>query len=568
MYVTNSNNMSTTRKQSMVSHRKRCSDSSEYETTARPSKKRDDSESDEDNAELDERRKLRIYKRQNEHFMEGLELLEETDELDVPRIIRKAEYGKPVNVNMESRYSGKGKRPHGVSISKVKYQGKRYCVLKLHVSPPIFKVVDWHNASKVLLFKISASGDKNYATLLAKIGGGIKLTLHEFIFRYCSGLRCKVGQSIDHINVISHDEREVNHRAATSSEQNYNKDWKSRAVEIDGKKYVLPPYIQVHIDSKDRETKYTKHDIRFSIVINKINAKILCGKKIVNGVYDWQSSSTSSEKLSVDMKLKQAMLQLCKVAEAYPELGISKTEIYSVDEKNQSREEFNQILLRSGFNKQEIANCLVKPLAKITVPKISEDENAKIKVINQQKLLGKKRNQSALPPNCGVSESDIPKHMYFSAAGQGHRARFIIEWHPTQIKEYNRIIKRGGDGKGIRTQAFTGDNIKEIFKAAVKYHRKLEDGEYPGKVENARGGNARKKISDSELPDGVSAALMSKIKNYRWINEDGGYFILDSVFDKGGKPLESSRDSNITNRDKAKEIINMYHKSKRGQLVA
>jgi hypothetical protein len=156
--------------------------------------------------------------------------------------------------------------------------------------------------------------------------GGVKkeLYLHNFVMGRLIFPGKGATESIDHINGIGTDDRKVNLRLITQTQQNYNTKRRARVT-------VLPDNCGIATDDIPRNIYYMKpnghHGDRFVIEL----------KGLPDGDVEWKSISSKS--ISLHEKLNQAK---AKLNELYSIHNLHQED--ETDLKKKLAEEYNKIL--------------------------------------------------------------------------------------------------------------------------------------------------------------------------------------------------------------------------------
>jgi hypothetical protein len=135
--------------------------------------------------------------------------------------------------------------------------------------------------------------------------------------------------------------------------------------------------------------------------------------------------------------------------------------IKNVDNRNDLRKSFNEIIKLSGFPQEIIEQNLVPVEDETEIIEDQEAQDLAKQLIDQ----GYKNITSSLPLNCGVTPDMIPKYCYYKPAKDKRGDKFIIERHPKLTE------------KGVRQWATTESKTKttkEKFDLLIEKYKKLE----------------------------------------------------------------------------------------------
>ena len=199
---------------------------------------------------------------------------------------------------------GKGRPPREIIYKEVSYKNKIYIVGHIQSNNGDIKFIidkeDYDEVSKYSWHLIS----KNYiATSYNHDEKRKSLYLHNLIMKRDAFLGKGQIESVDHINRNGFDNRKENLRLISQSEQNINQATKKRSV-------ILPEGCPMKPEDIPRHIWYVRknglHGDRFAIEFK------------TEGII-WKT--TSSNKISIHDKLKQAKEKLTELYEIYPHLN-------------------------------------------------------------------------------------------------------------------------------------------------------------------------------------------------------------------------------------------------------
>jgi len=301
----------------------------------------------------------------------------------------------------------------------VEYKGNKYVVgyVPFNDTEDYLFVVDYDQKEKVINKKWHYRSEGNYIGNTHVTDDGItkQLYLHNFVMNKLTFDGKGQHHTIDHINRIGRDNRKVNLRELSQTHQNINQKKRDRIVELPIDCGINAQDIPKNIYYKNPEGL---HGDRFYIEI-----------KFEDPPYKW--FSTSSKKISLKAKLQQTILKLEEYKLANPEYAKLLETLNNVKERNERIIEFNDILQLSGFP-QDIINKNLAELEDEPIEKIDEESK---EIAQQLATQGFKNLTSNLPKDCGVTPDMMPKYCYYKPASEKRGDKFIIERHPTLVKQ-------------------------------------------------------------------------------------------------------------------------------------
>lgn len=222
-----------------------------------------------------------------------------------------------------------GRKAVEADFIEVVYNDKSYVVVKKENYEFVIDEDDLERVKEMNWFKLST----NYIASQTReeTGKRKQILLHNFVMnRPCfPGKGAK--ESIDHINRNPMDNRKENLRVVSQSEQNLNQKKKVRTV------VELPENCGIQPDDIPRHIWYVKangaHSDRFAIEFRTENLV-------------WKSSS--SKKLTLQEKLKQAKEKLAELYLQYPYLNPASNTI--VEQAEQLTQSFEAIVALANSN--------------------------------------------------------------------------------------------------------------------------------------------------------------------------------------------------------------------------
>ena len=327
----------------------------------------------------------------------------------------------------------------------VEYNNKKYtvgCCNGLNKENTLF-VFDYEETNFIIKNKWYLS-KKNKYIYTSFINDGVVKYLYQHIY-VMDGLVFDQDNalSIDHINQIGRDNRLENLRKLTQSHQNINRRKLKRKVELPEGCGINPQDIPTNIYYRKPEGL---HGERFYIDI-----------KFSEFPFTWYS--TSSKSIDLQTKLQHAILRLKQFKKENPQYSNLLDDLTDVDNRNDLRKSFNEIIKLSGFPQEVIEQNLVPVEHEKEVIEDQEAQDLATQLIEQ----GYKNVTSSLPLNCGITPDMIPKYCYYKPAKDKRGDKFIIERHPKLTE------------KGIRQWATTESKTKTIKEKFDLLMDKLND---------------------------------------------------------------------------------------------
>jgi hypothetical protein len=238
------------------------------------------------------------------------------------------------------------------------------------------------------------------------------------------------GKSVDHINRIKTDNRTANLRIATQSQQNSNRhtrsDKKPPCEELQkAGVHELPRFVRW--DNSEGKFIIEKHPrLIQDVAEGKRKKPLLSGSKSVKltVVEKFQDILAKLDALSCDFKDKEA---------------------YDNFEKERKRLEQEYY---------DICAPIYEYLG--MTPKQPRSENCPVEAI-QHTTEGRKKQDSGLPPDCGVTIDMLPKGTYYTPASEKRGDKFTLERHPITGE---RCCKNTTSSKKVNTK----DKFKHLME--------------------------------------------------------------------------------------------------------
>jgi len=228
-------------------------------------------------------------------------------------------------VNIE--YLGMGRPAKDILYTKVLFEGKEYVVGQI-LNNDTFKhfVIDADDfdSVKIHYWHYQSNAYISSAYLSPHDGKRKEVYLHNFVMGRLEFPGKGATESIDHINNNGMDNRKVNLRLITQTQQNYNTKRRERVT-------VLPDNCGISKDDIPRNIYYMKpnghHGDRFVVEL----------KGLPDGNVEWKS--TSSKSISLQEKLNQAKAKLIELYSIHNLHQVDENEL-----KKKLAEEYNKIL--------------------------------------------------------------------------------------------------------------------------------------------------------------------------------------------------------------------------------
>lgn len=274
--------------------------------------------------------------------------------------------------------------------------------------------------------------------------------LHNVVMEKEKGGGKGQKHTVDHISRNTHDNREVNLRIISQTEQNENQDKKERTT-------TLPKNCGVKVDEIPKGVWFDKDRERFIIELKKNSESVLIEKQ------------SGSKEISMKAKLERVKKRLIDIHDEHPEIVETKhlLENYS-EEAIKLMKEFNKIITLSGYkcSKNNLMKIPKRKILELDIDGLSDSEKAY--VLSDVKQTAGRNAISKLPAKCGILPSDIPKHCYYTPATDKRGDAFVIDRHP-KLPTGKRQWKTTG-AKAISTM--------DKFKSLKKTIKELENGTF------------------------------------------------------------------------------------------
>jgi len=250
------------------------------------------------------------------------------------------------------------------------------------------------------------------------------------------------GLSVDHINTKPTDNRLANLRLATQAQQNSN-----RASRSDKEK-PCQELIDAGVEELPKFVRWDKGECKF--IIEK-HPKLL--KDVAQGLRKKAMvSGSKSTKLSVLEKYQDI---LARLKELY----------YDPDFENKR----NALIAEFHAICQPVRDALGLPDDTAALTTASTSSNQPV-TADRKGVAGRKKLESGLPPDCGITIQMVPKYCYYKPASATRGDAFAVDRHPTLTSH---------DKKGMLTTSSKSVSTADKFKELLSILEQLDNGVLP-----------------------------------------------------------------------------------------
>ncbi len=309
---------------------------------------------------------------------------------------------------------------------------KRYCAAIRSSYPDKIVIYDHRNQEKLMNKSFYIQNGYAYQTN----DQNQNTTMHSIVM-HLANIKIDNGHSIDHINQYKTDNRLENLRVATQSEQNSNRPTRQDKIK------PCEELQQAGVKELPRYVRWDKTEKKF--IIEKHPTLL---KQVENGERRKATMSGSkSNKLSIMQKYQDILARL-------EELNFTNT-------NKESLEEFKAKKLQLSNEYEAICEC-IKIYEGETIEKKEPEPEPEPEITPIKRTAKGKKSVSRLPENCGVHHEDIPKYCYYSPATEKRSDKFVIERHPTLLKQGKTQWSTTGKSSLTTRQKF--DLLMEKYK--------------------------------------------------------------------------------------------------------
>lgn len=261
--------------------------------------------------------------------------------------------------------------------------------------------------------------------------------MHAYI-KYVIERNAKIpGLSVDHINTKPTDNRRANLRLATQSQQNSNRGARS------DKEKPCQELMDAGVEELPKFVRWDKGECKFIIEkhpeLLKDVARGLRKKAMVSG--------SKSTKLSVLEKYQDILARLQEL-DYDPEFE---------NKRNALTAEFHAIC-------QPVREALGLPDDPATV------SSTQTLTADRKGVAGRKKLESGLPPDCGITIQMVPKYCYYKPVSATRGDAFAVDKHPTLISH---------DKKSMLTTSSKSISTADKFKELLSILEQLDNGVIP-----------------------------------------------------------------------------------------
>lgn len=331
------------------------------------------------------------------------------------------------NIDNQNILKVKIKKIKKINNCDVELNNKKYsvCCVKYKEEYKLF-IIDYDKKEDVINKSWHFMNEGKYISNTCYYNNVSKqLYLHNFVMDKLTFEGKGQQRTVDHINRHGLDNRIENLRFVESqSDQNYNQQLRDRTIE-------LPEDSGLTAKDMPKNVWYgkpmDKHGEFFCFELKGLS--FIDGGKIIK-------KSSKSTKISLKDKLQQIKLIIENLKKEYPDLQHILLSDDSDINRSKLHKEYNDIIKLSSFDKQIIEDNIITFTSEIIQNIEYERENIQKQV--SLKESGKKTNN--LPLECGITMDMIPKYCYYKPESEKRGCKFLIERHPTLVKNNLRQV--------------------------------------------------------------------------------------------------------------------------------
>jgi hypothetical protein len=227
------------------------------------------------------------------------------------------------------------------------------------------------------------------------------MTMHQYVFQLSDKV-CDQGQTIDHINRYKTDNRLVNLRAATNSEQISNR--ASRSDKIP----PFPELQEIGVTEYPRHVRWDKSEKKFVIEKHPVLLReVQDGKRKKPSI-----SGSKSANITVLDKYKDILARLREL-------------------DDQTDHTFKAIREARKHEFEEIVRA-IKAYDGVTEEPV---ETTVCDITPERRTAEGRKKPSSLPEGCGVTVDMIPKHCWYRPESDTRGDAFLLSHHPALGKK-------------------------------------------------------------------------------------------------------------------------------------
>jgi hypothetical protein len=300
-------------------------------------------------------------------------------------------------------------------LTKVKGKEETKCKYHIDVNGTACMAIGWPSLAYPIVYDAEIDHDlsqHNWYVMKSGYAHNHNISMHQQVYQL-HGITNEEKRTIDHINGYKLDNRKLNLRLATQSEQNANRPTRSDKVEPcqelkEAGLTELPRYVRW--DRTEQKFIIDKHPY----LLKKVEDG-LCKKPFMSG--------SKSKTLSITQKYQDILARLQELDSHI---------------MNPEQVEFNRTKEQLTKEYEAICRC-IKVYEGIAIDDVETDNIQQAQDITPERRTEKgKKTLTKLPPDCGVNHADIPKYCYYKEASETRGDKFIIDKHPALLAQGKR----------------------------------------------------------------------------------------------------------------------------------